>query len=41
VNFTRASLDDNREFGVLLADPAIVARVEATIAADAAAGFAR
>jgi len=39
VNFTRASLDDNREVGVLLDTPAIVGRVAATIAADAAMGM--
>jgi phosphatidylserine/phosphatidylglycerophosphate/cardiolipin synthase-like enzyme len=38
VNFTRASLDDNREFGLLLVDPKAAARLGATIAADAAAG---
>lgn len=34
VNFTRASLDDNRELGVLLDDAPVVSRVAATIAAD-------
>jgi len=34
VNFTRASLDDNREMGVLVEDPALVSRVGATMAAD-------
>jgi cardiolipin synthase len=38
VNFTRASLDDNREVGILLDTPAAIARVSATIAADAARG---
>ena len=38
VNLTRASLDDNRELGVLFRDPAAAARVRATIAADAAHG---
>jgi cardiolipin synthase len=36
VNFTRASLDDNREFGVLVVDEAMAARIGDTIAADAA-----
>jgi phosphatidylserine/phosphatidylglycerophosphate/cardiolipin synthase-like enzyme len=40
MNFTRASLDDNREFGLLLDDPASVARIGATIATDSAAGLA-
>ncbi len=40
VNFTRASLDDNREIGVLLDAPAMAARISATIAADAARGLA-
>ncbi|HEY4184775.1 MAG TPA: phospholipase D-like domain-containing protein [Polyangia bacterium] len=34
INFTRASLDDNREMGLLLDDPAIVARTDATIGDD-------
>jgi len=34
VNFTRASLDDNRELGILLDDDAIVSRVGATVTAD-------
>jgi cardiolipin synthase A/B len=38
INFTRASLDDNREVGIILDTPALVARVAATIAADAGAG---
>jgi phosphatidylserine/phosphatidylglycerophosphate/cardiolipin synthase-like enzyme len=38
VNFTRASLDDNREFGLLLADVAMATRIGGTIAADADAG---
>jgi len=37
VNFTRASLDDNRELGVLVDDPALVSRVGVTMAADWAA----
>jgi cardiolipin synthase len=35
VNFTRASLDDNREVGWMAEDPAMAARVRATIATDA------
>ena len=38
VNFTRASLDDNREVGILLDIPAAVARISTTIAGDAARG---
>lgn len=38
VNFTRASLDDNREVGILLETPEAVARISATIAADAIRG---
>jgi phosphatidylserine/phosphatidylglycerophosphate/cardiolipin synthase-like enzyme len=38
VNLTRASLDDNRELGILLDDAAGAARIARTIAADAAAG---
>jgi len=34
VNFTRASLDDNREVGVLLADMAVVERMSATLRHD-------
>ena len=34
VNFTRASLDDNRELGILFDDTSLVSRVAATIAAD-------
>jgi len=34
VNFTRASLDDNRELGLLLADAPVTARVAATLDAD-------
>jgi len=40
MNFTRASLDDNREVGLVLGDPAAVTRVADVIAADARAGFA-
>jgi cardiolipin synthase A/B len=40
VNFTRASLDDNREFGLLLDDAKTVARIAAAIAADGARGLA-
>lgn len=39
MNFTRASLDDNREFGLLLDDPITVARIGATIASDSAVGL--
>lgn len=38
VNFTRASLDDNREVGILLETPAALTRIAATIAGDAARG---
>jgi len=38
VNLTRASLDDNREYGVLFDDPSLAARVAQTMAADAATG---
>ena len=38
VNFTRASFDDNREFGLLLADPGAVGRIRDTIGHDAATG---
>lgn len=34
VNFTRASLDDNREMGLLLTDAASVSRVGSVVAAD-------
>jgi len=34
VNFTRASLDDNRELGVLVTDAPIVSRVAATLESD-------
>ena len=34
VNFTRASLDDNREMGLLLDDQAVASRIAGTIAAD-------
>jgi phosphatidylserine/phosphatidylglycerophosphate/cardiolipin synthase-like enzyme len=37
MNFTRASLDDNREVGLVLGDPAAVTRVADVIAADARA----
>lgn len=40
MNFTRASLDDNREIGLVLGDPAAVIRVADVIAADARVGFA-
>jgi phosphatidylserine/phosphatidylglycerophosphate/cardiolipin synthase-like enzyme len=40
MNFTRASLDDNREFGLLLDDPSTVARIGATISVDSATGLA-
>lgn len=40
MNFTRASLDDNREFGLLLTDAGAIARIGAVIASDAAAGVA-
>ena len=39
VNFTRASLDDNREIGILFDDSIGAARIAATIAADAARGL--
>jgi cardiolipin synthase len=38
INFTRASLDDNREMGLLLDDPDVVSRTAATLAADWANG---
>ena len=38
VNFTRASLDDNREIGILFNDPVKAARIAATITTDAARG---
>jgi phosphatidylserine/phosphatidylglycerophosphate/cardiolipin synthase-like enzyme len=40
MNFTRASLDDNREVGLVLGDPAAVTRVADVITADARVGFA-
>jgi phosphatidylserine/phosphatidylglycerophosphate/cardiolipin synthase-like enzyme len=38
INFTRASLDDNRELGLLLPDQAAAERVAETIESDARAG---
>jgi phosphatidylserine/phosphatidylglycerophosphate/cardiolipin synthase-like enzyme len=38
INFTRASLDDNRELGLLFRDQAAAARVADTIESDARAG---
>jgi phosphatidylserine/phosphatidylglycerophosphate/cardiolipin synthase-like enzyme len=38
INFTRASLDDNRELGLLFQDPAAAERVADTIESDARAG---
>lgn len=38
VNFTRASLDDNREVGVLVENVGLATRLAAVIASDAAAG---
>jgi phosphatidylserine/phosphatidylglycerophosphate/cardiolipin synthase-like enzyme len=38
VNFSRASLDDNRELGALFADPGAAALIGQTIEADARAG---
>jgi phosphatidylserine/phosphatidylglycerophosphate/cardiolipin synthase-like enzyme len=35
-NFSGASLDQNRELGILTSDPGIVARLAETIGADAA-----
>ena len=40
VNLTPTSLDDNRELGLLLAEPQLAAEVEAIVAADAAGGTA-
>jgi len=40
VNLTPTSLDDNRELGLLLAEPQIAAEVGAIVAADAAGGAA-
>jgi len=40
VNLTPTSLDDNRELGLLLAEPEIAAEVGAIVAADAAGGMA-
>jgi phosphatidylserine/phosphatidylglycerophosphate/cardiolipin synthase-like enzyme len=37
-NFTPTSLDENREIGLLLADPAAAELVSATVADDAARG---
>lgn len=41
VNFTRASLDDNREVGLLLADAPVVSRLAATLASDWSDGDAQ
>jgi phosphatidylserine/phosphatidylglycerophosphate/cardiolipin synthase-like enzyme len=38
VNFTRASFDDNREVGLLLEDPPLVARIRDTILRDGSVG---
>jgi len=38
VNFTRASLDDNREVGLLFEEPTLVARIHDTIHRDGASG---
>ena len=40
VNLTATSLDDNRELGLLLAEPQTAAEVGAIVAADAAGGAA-
>ena len=40
VNLTPTSLDDNRELGLLLAEPQTAAEVGAIVAADAAGGAA-
>jgi len=39
-NFSRASLDRNRELGLLFADPAVMAAIHATLSADFAGGEA-
>ena len=40
VNLTPTSLDDNRELGLLLAEPPLAAEVGEIVAADAAGGAA-
>ena len=37
-NFSRASLDRNRELGLLFADPAVMSAIQATLSADFAGG---
>jgi phosphatidylserine/phosphatidylglycerophosphate/cardiolipin synthase-like enzyme len=39
-NFSRASLDSNRELGLLFADPAVMASIHSTLSADFAGGQA-